>query len=269
MIVRNDLRRPPEIPQDLLDTILRVGGTNPYKEPLYRVVLAEDRVTMSAGEWTEWGDDVPIEERGGNGLRDVQVALEQYYEIVRLSSMTMSKHAASELSKRLGDELDEMLKSKLVASPKSVECGMRQVQIYPFEGFILEKWKPAESFGAPEEWAQYKFNGVSALGAYPVNGEYEYLAGPTPYMPTSEQIEHAIKQNFRDIAERPKSARERVLMMLNKQDLTRKARQKEKRNFTESFNKDFNPIMRTMSLGAGRIRNALAKKAGITEHVGN
>lgn len=269
MIIRNDLRRPPEIPKELLATILLVGGTNPFDEALYRVVLAEDRVCLSAGFHTVWDDDVPLEDRGSLGLQDLQRAVEQYHMVVYAASKTMSRHSAEELSRKLGAELDEMLKSKLVATPKAVHEGMEQVQIYPFEGFILEKWKPAETFGSQEDWEQYKFNGMSALGAYPVNGEYEYLAGPTPHLPTSEQITQAIKQNFRDIATRPNSPRERLLMMMNKRELAQQAKQKKKRDFAEAFNKDLNPIMRTMSLGAGRVREALAKRAGVKEHVGN
>lgn len=269
MIVRNDLRKPQEVPKDLLLTVLVVGGTNPFNEPLYRVILAEDHVCQSGGMHTDWDDDVAIEDRGGTGIEDVQRALNQYYKIMEVASRVLSVHAAEELSRKLGNELDDMLKSRLTAQPRCVEEGMRQVQIYPFEGFILEKWKPAESFGSQEGWYQYKVNGMSALGAYPTHGEYEHVAGPTPYLPSEEQITDAIKQDFRNIQNRPPSPRERVLRMLEKQDLARKAKEKEKRNFAESFHKDLNPIMRTLSLGAGRVRNALAKRAGIKEHVGN
>ena len=83
MIVRNDLKpNAAVVPEHLKDAILRVGGKNPYDEPLYRLLLAQDRITRAAGEWAIWADSVPAEDRGSLGIDDIQRMTTQMNEVI-------------------------------------------------------------------------------------------------------------------------------------------------------------------------------------------
>jgi hypothetical protein len=147
---------------------------------------------------------------------------------------------------------------------------MKDIELYPFEGWVLEKWKPAESFGAPADWEAYRFGGENALGPYPVFGEYELVAGPTPYMPTAAQLEEAIRHDFRNIQSKPKSARERVCLLMAKIEQRQKAKAREQANHAEAFRKDGPASLRNrLSLGAGRVIQELATEAGLEGHYGN
>jgi hypothetical protein len=270
MIVRNDLRSPASVPKDLKKAIKEAGGTNPFKEPLFRLCLAQDRITRAAGAWTKWADDVPVGERGDTGVDIVQGMLRQYRELMTVAHMSgMTQHGMEEMSKKLSEEIDDTLKSRLTAAPLSVEEGMRDVQIYPFEGWILEKWKPAEAFGSPADWESFKFQGVCALGPYPTHGEYEIVAGPTPYLPSADQVRDAIRQNLKAIDTRPASARERVALMMARVEQHQKDKKREAANKAEAFRKETGTIMNRVSLGAGRVRQEMAEKAGLSGHYGN
>jgi hypothetical protein len=201
----------------------------------------------------------------------VQKMLAQFKEVIHAAIMRGVPHFEVErIAKKLSGEIDEMLKSKLSAAPMRVDSGMVDIELYPFEGWVLEKWKPAESFGSPADWASYRFQGMNALGPYPTFGEYELVAGPTPYAPTVNQIEEAIRQDFRNIQSRPRSARERVVLMMNKIEQRRKERQREQANKAEAFRKDGPASLHNrLSLGAGRVIQELATEAGLTGHYGN
>ena len=50
---------------------------------------------------------------------------------------------------------------------------------YPCEGWVLEKWFPASTWGTREEWASHRSeDGSTIMGAYPSEGDYWMLAGP-------------------------------------------------------------------------------------------
>lgn len=272
MIVRNDLRKSSTvIPKELKVTVLRVGGTNPFGEPLFRLILAEDRTVRAAGEWSIWSDDVPAEERGSLGIDIIQKMLTQYQRVMEAAVLSgLSQNEIDKMAYKLTSELDEILKSKLSAAPIRVESGMADVPLYPFDGFIIEKWKPAETFGSPGDWNQFTFEGQSALGPYPEFGDYELCAGPTPHMPTSAQLEDAIRQDFRQIEAKPKSAQQRLLLMLQKIEQRQKQKQKETQDRALAMLRDGPASLRNrLSLGAGRVIQEMATKAGLKGHYGN
>lgn len=271
MIIRNDQRAPSPVPKEIKAAIERVGGTNPYGEPMYRLILAENRVTRAAGEWAIWDDDVPVEERGGVGIDVIQKMLSQFHAVIDAAIQRgVPRFEVERLAKALSGEIDEVMRTNLAKAPTRIDTGMADVELYPFEGWILEKWKPAESFGSPAQWEEFRFQGANALGPYPVMGEYELVAGPTPYLPSQEQLEDAIRQDFRNIQSRPRSARERVCLLMAKIEQRRKLKAREQANKAEAFQKDGPASLHNrLSLGAGRVMNELAEKAGITEHCGN
>jgi hypothetical protein len=271
MIIRNDLRTSSTIiPQEINATILRVGGTNIFNEPMYRLVLAEDRIQRAAGAWTIWKPGTSLDERSGLGIRDIQKMLLQYREVMEAAQAACSKFEVDRLQKQLGGQLDEFINGRLQAGkPLSVERGMKDIPVYNFTGFILEKWKPADTFGTPMEWTRFRFEGQAALGPYPTYGAYELISGPTPYMPTSEQVETAIRREARELNERSVSPQERVLKMMQEIEAIEEAEARETHRNIDAAYKETSVLMNRISLGAGKVRQELANKAGLDGHYGN
>lgn len=210
----------------LQQAILKVGGTIPgSKKPLYRLLLAEDRLVTASGAWTIWADNLTPDERGGLGIQIIQERLRQFREVMLVAVKQLPRHQCEAMARELSTDLDDLVKQKLDSMPLRTDLGVAQINLYPFEGWILEKWKPAHSFGSPAVWEQYRFNGENALGPYPYDGDYELVAGPTPNPLTIKQVEDAIREDFKTIQSRPVSARERVAMLMSAQEQQRKKRE--------------------------------------------
>lgn len=52
-----------EAPQHIREALLVRGGTNPYGEPMYRLVRCEGRKRFSTGKWHEWAPGTPLNMR--------------------------------------------------------------------------------------------------------------------------------------------------------------------------------------------------------------
>ena len=79
--------------------------------------------------------------------------------------------------------------------PIRVVTEMREVRKYPHaEGWILEKWFPASSYGTQAEWYSYKaIDGFTPmLGPYPECGDYEMVFGPWLKVPTTDTLQGLI-----------------------------------------------------------------------------
>jgi hypothetical protein len=240
MIVRNDLLpHSYTIPQAHQDALLRIGGKNPFNEPLYRIILMETRVTKASGEWAIWDDSVDLDDRGG-----------------------MNFKKALELA-RVGATAEQIEDAITPASPTRVDRGIADVPLYPSEGFCIEKWKPASSFGPPADWP-------ASEGPYPQYGDYELLAGPVPHLPTIAEIEEAIRQNMRNLEERSTSRKDRQLQLLNTREIRMQAEKRRRQQMIEDFVKDGPAsLYNRLSLGAGRVIQELATNAGLKGHFGN
>lgn len=272
MIIRFDLRaNATPVPEEIKETLLRVGGENIYGEPRYRLIRAEDRVTKAAGEWNIWSESVPIEERGDLGIGLMQKMLAEHRNIVAAAQREgFDEDQIRKISQELTDHLDGVMQDKLRLCPISSVRGMEEVPLYPYEGWVIEKWKPGSSFGTPNDWEQFRFDGLNALGEFPHHGEYELCAGPSPYIPTVKEIEDAIREDVKIIENKPARARDRVAMMLEKLDQRQQAKQREMKNRIESIVKDGPGNLRNrLSLGAGRVMQELADKAGMKGHFGS
>lgn len=239
-MIRNDLLPTTAvIPKETREALRRVGGLNPFREPLYRLILAEQRITKASGDWTIWDDAVSLDDRGGINFKKV---------------FALAQSGAT----------DEEIEAALTpASPKRVDRGIADVALYANEGFLLEKWKPASSFGSPASWP-------ASLGPYPQYGDYEDIAGPTPYLPTISELERAIRLNMQNVENQLTSRRDRYLRLLNISALREAASKKRRLAIVEDFVKDGPASLRNrLSLGAGRVIQDLATKAGLVGHYGN
>lgn len=246
-MIRNDLLPHDwRCPKDMKEAILRSGGKNPFGEPMFRMILAETRITKACGAWQIWDDSVDVDDRGGINVK---------------KAMLMMRSGARE------EEIEEALTPK---TPLRTDIGLADVRLYPNEGICLEKWKPAFSFGTPEQWESNRFMGMPALGPYPQHGDYELIAGPVPHMPSITDITNAISQNLRAVDERPASAKERMATLLNARAIQEEQVKRDRANAIEAFVKDGPISLRNrLSLGAGRVIQEYATKAGLTGHFGN
>jgi hypothetical protein len=272
VILRLDLKAPNPAPQSLLDVCLSAGGKNPFGEPMIRLCLAQDRITKAAGEWNIWDEDTPVEERGGLGLSLLQKMLVERQDVVHAAVQKgFSREDIEKLTKRMTGMIEEIAQEVLARHPKAVFSGMADdVEVYPNEGWILEKWKPAEAFGPPEEWYKYTFQGIAALGPYPTFGTYELFAGPSPELPTEDEIRLAISRHYQELDSRPQNPQWLLAQMMSaREERNRKKRAARKADIEAALKDGPGSLHNRLSLGAGRVMNELAKKAGIKEHVGN
>jgi hypothetical protein len=272
MIIRRDLRPNPTVtPKELQAAAAKIGGKNPFGEPMYRIIRAEERITLAAGEWNIWADEVPVEDRGDLGIGLMQRRLVEHRQVIEAAIKSgFSEAEIKKITAEMTDDLDGMITDKLRLCPVKIIRGMDEVGLYPYEGWIIEKWRPASSFGLLSEWEAFRFDGSNALGPYPHNGEYELCAGPTPLLPTKRDIEDAIRTDMKNIEERPQRARDRVARMLEKLEQRQKQKERDRRNQIDGQVSDGpGSLHKTLSLGAGRVIQDLATKAGMKGHYGS
>lgn len=248
-MTRNDLiPSSTTIPKSMKAAILRVGGKNIYNEPMFRLILAETHVRKASGIWNIWAKGLSVDDRGGLGISTIQKMLKEG---------------------RSTQEINEYVQERASAHPERVEVGMVNIPAYPYTGFIVEKWKPASTFGTRLDWEAVKFNGDPMAGPYPEFGEYEICAGPTPYMPTESQVEEAIRHTFRQLEDKPSTPQARMAQMEAQTLAVEEAEAKVQFNKIKDAYMEDALLMKTSSLEAGRVRQEMATRAGLTGHWGN
>lgn len=234
---RDDLQGDIRAPHSLQDHITRRGGKNPFGEPMYRLVWGESRVVKQGGRWQDWDKNLSIQERGGVQFQ------------------------------RQGNGILVPYQNK----PLRIVEEVRLIRKYGFEGWVLERWCPSIMY--PRALYEQKIPGtdVPLIGPYPENGEYEMVAGGAGQttLPELSWIDSAISQCEALRHRHRNSVEQEVLLRVNAAQQAYEAQmQQEEENIRLRLRKD-RAILFGTSLAAGRIRNELARRAGITEHVGN
>lgn len=234
----------PYVPRSLKSHLLRTGGINPFGEPLFRVVRADFRTIRAAGEWAIWAENLSTEERGSLGIRD---------------AMKMATKG------RPIPEIMEYLRALMRRTPEHMIRGFIDRPKYGLTGWIVEKWQPAMTFGSPADWNNYHWEGKCALGPFPRYGDYEIVAGPSPYLPSISDVRRAIQENFRDIDRRPMSAAVRLQQMIDAEANAAAEKQKALVARLDAMVQD-SPVTlcgNKLSLPARRVMNQLQEKIGI------
>jgi hypothetical protein len=234
----------PFVPRSLKSHLLRTGGVNPFGEPLFRVVRADFRTIRCAGEWAIWAENLSTDERGSLGIS---------------AAMKMATKG------RPVPEIMEFLGATMKVTPEHVIRGFVDRPKYGLTGWIVEKWQPAATWGSPVEWNMYHWEGKSALGPHPRWGDYEIVAGPSPYLPSISGVKQAIQQNFRDIDRRPMSAAIRLQQMIDAEANIAAEKQRDLVARLDAQVQD-SPVTlcgNKLSLGARRIMNGLQEKIGV------
>lgn len=227
------------------DFFIRVGGVNPFRKPMYRMVLAEKRRTLEGGNWFIWDENLSVAARGG----------------------------FVEMRNELGDtELQQSTEQ-----PLRIESGIREVLKYPsHEGWIIERWCPASTYGFRDEWENHTMpDGTLKLGPYPEYGDYEYCAGSSATTPSFNDIENTIRLTEFDLIRRATRANSglAIIARLREAESKQLARlESAKAQYIRYLNERFN-FLHSATREAGRLREGLAqnmrKRGSKIGHVGN
>lgn len=143
------------------------------------------------------------------------------------------------------------------------------------EGWILQEWQPACIYGSQDDWYKQHVAGRPDLcraGEYPVQGDYE-LKFPFGY---PEMPSHSVLQLAVNYAERSRefwgsfTPQQRFLMRENVHAARMVMQEQYIRDRDLAMIRDCMSPLWSSSLAAGRWREELAKKAGLSiGHVGN
>ena len=283
---RNDVTpagRPPDVYRRFLT---QVGGVNPYGEPRYRLVRAEEALVFRGGIWHDWPENTSARDQGG-------IVFSEEKKLVQtvVPDALGGKHLiTSEVPAEVGISTTQ---------PLRVVREMRWISRYPqLKGWVLQHWDPADMYAPRETWENLIVPGgpprLQWLGEFPVCGAYELscewydsqqgkicrLPG-LPELPPFGLLERSIlqRESANELAmarmREPEQLRDwrRMTRMLEWQE----QQEAEKQKRIELAQRMYRDAARTIfgsSLEAGRIREMLAKRAnargaGITEHVGN
>jgi len=83
-------------------------------------------------------------------------------------------------------------------APDAIRIGMFWVPLYQCEGWILERWFPASSYGSRDQWesALSQDGETPMMGPFPERGGYFMLSGggPWPEIPILDDVRASIAQ---------------------------------------------------------------------------
>ena len=271
---RDDVLPDGQAPRKVRAILAKIGGLNPYKEPIYRIVLAQHVMEWHGGEFWDWPEDADLHDQGGLIFSD---------EIIKKRFVVTPRDEHGVLQKQV---IEYEGPAGMVPNPRQpirrvVES--RYVEKYPqLQGWILQRWRPAAHWGPRSAWesALYPGTSICVLGPYPERGAYEHalefvsedsgkLVRNTWYtMPELGKIEEGIayleEQRIDHYGSDP--AVRLKIRMAEYQDRRIMMRQKESTERKQYIRDLIRPYVGS-SLEAQRLRNELAAGAGINEHV--
>lgn len=231
--MRDDIRGVERCPSHLEDYLLSIAGATPFGEPMWRLVLARNVIWKVAGGKI-WDQNLSIAERGG-----FDVAAAMPHE-----------------NRPLRDESDRLVEQ----------------QRYPhIEGWILQRWFPPSAYNkshwfAPENCLP---DGTPKLGPFPEYGDYEIAGGPVERVPGKQELYDFISWYYQQLESRKGSVESRIREAVNAAEYERRRREAQMRVFADEYVRDKCSYLQSSSLEAGRIREQVARRCGIKEHVGN
>lgn len=217
----------------------KVGGECFMGFPTYRLVYTKKLTDLSGGEWCDWDEAIPSDERG-------KLVMGLYGTIV-----------------------PDSVEMRRVVEVRRVE---KYPEFFHSPGWVLERWMAPLYWGVPESWESHKVQGtdIPMLGPYPHQGRYMLVGGPYPERPTGQFLERLIEQW--------ELMRDEVLAYsaanwVRKRVFEAKEREAER---DERWNRDaskanmacLTPFLST-TLEAGRARQLAVERAGINSHYGN
>lgn len=230
---RNDICGTQICPSDIQDYLTRIGGTTPFGEPMWRLVVAGNVVWKVAGGKV-WDESLSISERGGFDLENCNAYL----------------------NKPIRDESD---------------CLVERRRYPHLEGWILQRWFPPSAYSRTQWFAPENClpGAIPRLGPFPQFGDYEMIGGPIQRVPSKSELHGFIVSYFRGLESRTGSVESRIREAVNAAEYERLKEEQRVRTMTDEYMRDKCSYLFSSSLEAGRMRTEKAEKLGIREHVGN
>ena len=229
------------VPTETQAFLKRYAGTNPFGGPKWRLMVASDCMVKQAGPWRDWAPGLSTAEKGGLNFQPIPDAPGVNFT-------------------RYGNK------------PIRVVTEMRTVRKYPqSEGYILERWFAASSYGTQDEWYAYKaVDGITPmLGPYPECGDYEFIYGPWQRLPTISVLEGLISRYVNERASRRGTPESRAQECLLRYQYELEQDENRRRAEYEAMFNDYLTPMKSGSLPASRWRQELARRTGNgSEHIG-
>lgn len=279
LVQRDDVTPDGHAPKATQVSLAQIGGLNPYGEPKYRLVLAQCVHEWHGGEFLDWPKNATLQEQGGLVFSGTAR---------KTHRLELPDRNLPEFARRIAMRADVPLLTPSKVTPIRREVGMRYVRRYPtIKGWILQLWRPATHFGSRAVWESFTYKGNPAilmLGPYPEKGAYE-IAGERiernrsgkmlvqdswEEVPAISLLEDMIKffecDRLKTYGASPEA---RIGIRLHEYQRRQEMLEAKERDEQLQFIRDTMRPYLGSSLAAGRMREELAKRAGITEHVGN
>ena len=151
-----------------------------------------------------------------------------------------------------------------------ITVGLMEIPKYPCEGWVLEKWFPASTWGTPEEWKSHRSeDGSTIMGEYPTRGDYWMLAGPFERIPELGDLENAIAMHKHAMNTAPVNYANLLKQTVLDQEAAREMRrQKLEDDLAYMRKNELVPVLKSGSLEAQRFRNKLNESSGDRSHLG-
>lgn len=277
VVERNDLLPEGRAPRSIRKFLERVGGLNPYGEPKYRLALAQSVMIFRGGEWWDWPEGTAIEDQGGIHFSEEKIASEI---LTRIPNTNI----------QLRQELEAIASAAVSEQqPVRVVKEMRWIRRYPnMFGWMLMHWDPPHMYGSRIWWEMHRVKGASdlmILGPFPETGGYEQTAewgvieedglkignAVLQELPSLEQLEMAIsgREYQRNNQSESVAVEWRHLTRLNELRAQQEAETAKRVANKQAYLRDKIKPYFSSSLESGRLREELARRAGMRSHVGN
>lgn len=152
-------------------------------------------------------------------------------------------------------------------TPERIEEGVFWVRRYQhFDGWILERWFPAGTWGTEADWKSHKGGAdgrTQMLADWPRHGDYFMLAGPWRSIEAAGDLKAAIREYNRGEQKKPRdwAAYLRGELTLEMQERQQLAEEYERKT-TSAARMQVNPLLGSLSKSAQRLRNKVAVEIG-------
>jgi hypothetical protein len=140
-------------------------------------------------------------------------------------------------------------------------------------GAILERWFPAEAWGAVEEWERAEAeDGRLMMGAWPRQGGYQMASDEfLREMPNADYWKEQIQRDLRAKIDAMEAGQDPATYLATELYRERQAEKARSERFTEEVNHLHralvDPLLATLGTTAQRLREELREEIGLAEHL--
>lgn len=221
-----------DAPKSVQKFLAKIGGKVPGQDrPLFRIVLAENCLIKTGGIFHDLGTE------------------EQSIFAVDAK----------------GKVVENKVKDNITSAALVEVCK------YPVDGWIIERWFPADTWGNPEEWKSHKSEDGSSMmkGEFPSRGDYWIVGGPFQRIPELGDLECAIAMHKQSMDQRPQNYKAHFEQIIRNEETAREQRREKLENDLAYMRKhELVPMLKGTSLEAQRFRDQLQARCGLKSHLG-